>query len=176
MRAPSFSPWSWFLLVAAGIACLAVLQVVLAHRARPSDRVILPNGLIIMRAFDLPERGSADDLFSKDGETRLAHDIEFVCFNDRYVWVYSYDRSESGLFDAETEERLDRMDVNEAFAVSGLGGNNLTCNGYYTGMVGPGLLYDGNTSPHLPSCSQRNVGNPTLRDRKWFDRPCEVRQ
>lgn len=176
MRAPSFSPWSWFLLVAAGIAFFAVLQVALAHRARTSDRVILPNGLIIMRAFDLPERGSADDLLSKDGETRLARDIEFVCFNDRYVWVYSYDRSESGLFDAVTEERLDGMGMIEAFAVSGLGGNNLTCNGYYTGMVGPGLLYDGNTSPHLPSCNQRNLGNPTLRDRKWFDRPCEVRQ
>ena len=175
MRAPSFSPRSWFVLVAAGIAFFAILQVALAHRARPSDRVILPNGLIIMRALDLPERGSADDLLSKDGETRLARDIEFVCFNDRYVWVYSYDRSESGLFDAESEERLDGMGVNEAFAVSGLSGDNLTCNGYYTGMVGPGLLYDGNTSPHLP-CNQRNVGNPTLRDRKWFDRPCEVRQ
>jgi hypothetical protein len=159
-----------------GVACFAVIQVLLARGWEPSDRVILPSGLIIMRAFEPSQQGAAADLFAKDGETRLARDLEFVCFNDRYVWVNSYDRRESGLFDAEIQARVDGLGLMEAFVVSGLGGNNQACNGYYTAMVGPGFLYDGNTSPHLPSCSQRNIGNPTLQDRSWFDRPCEERQ
>jgi len=165
----------WLISAAVGLACLAALLVFLAVERQTHDRVVLPNGMLIMRGVDPAQPGSAD-LFTKDGATRLARNLEGICFNDRYVIVYSYDRSQSGLFDAVVDARLDGLTSVEAFAVSGLGGNNLTCDGYYTGMVGPGLLYDGNTSPRLPSCNQRNVGNPTLRDRKWFDRPCEVRQ
>lgn len=156
---------------AVGLACLTGLLVFLAGGRQTHDRVVLPNGLIIIRVVN-PAQLSSADLFAKDGATRLARELEFVCFNDRYVWVYSYDRSQSGLFDAVMDARLDGLGHDEAFAVSGLGGNRQACNGYYTGMVGPGLLYDGNTSPHLPSCSARNIDNPTLQDRGWFDRPC----
>ena len=45
-------------------------------------------------------------------------------------------------------------------------------NGYYKVMVGPDLLFDGNTSSLLPSCDQRNLDNPTLLRRDWFRRPC----
>lgn len=178
MRAPTLSrrQWRWLVPATVGLACFVVFQVLVARGLQPSDRVILPNGLIIMRVFDSSQKGTAADLFAKDGEMRLARDLEFVCFNDQYVWVHSYDRSESGLFDAEIEARVDGLGLSEAFVVSGLGGNNQACNGYYTGMVGPGLLYDGNTSPHLPSCRQRNIGNPTLQDRSWFDRPCHEDQ
>jgi hypothetical protein len=175
MRGATFlrRQWRWLVPVAVGLICLAVFQVSLARGWRASDRVILPNGLIIMRASG---QGAAADLFAKDGESRLARELEFVCFNDRYVWVYSYDRKETGLFDAETQARVDGLGLIEALSVSGLGGSNQACNGYYSAMVGPGLLYDGNTSPHLPACSQRNMGNTTLQDRSWFDRPCEERQ
>lgn len=161
----------WLISAAVGLACFAALLVFLAVERQTHDRVVLPNGMLIMRGVDPAQPGSAD-LFTKDGATRLAHNLEGICFNDRYVWVYSYDRSQSGLFDAVIDARLDGLGHDEAFAVSGLGGNRQACNGYYTGMVGPGLLYDGNTSPHLPSCSARNIDNPTLQDRGWFDRPC----
>jgi hypothetical protein len=161
----------WLISAAVGLACLTGLLVFLAGGRQTHDRVVLPNGLIIIRVVN-PAQLSSADLFAKDGATRLARELEFVCFNDRYVWVYSYDRSQSGLFDAVMDARLDGLGHDEAFAVSGLGGNRQACNGYYTGMVGPGLLYDGNTSPHLPSCSARNIDNPTLQDRGWFDRPC----
>ncbi|MCA3458024.1 MAG: hypothetical protein IOC92_07450 [Rhodobacter sp.] len=157
---------------AVGLASLAALLSLPAVIGHPPDKVVLPNGMIIKRGVD-PAQPYSGDLFTKDGATRLARDLEGICFNDRYVWVYSYDRSQSGLFDAEKDARLDGLSHDEAFTVSGLGGNRQACNGYYTGMVGPGLLYDGNTSPHLPSCNARNIDNPTLQDRSWFDRPCQ---
>lgn len=174
MRGPRLSQRQspWLLSAAIILVCFAALLVFLVGGRQTHDRVVLPGGLVIMRSVDSAQSGSAD-LFSKDGETRLARDLEFVCFNDRYVWVYSYDRSQSGLFDAAIDARLDGLSHDEAFAVSGLGGNRQACNGYYTEMVGPGLLYDGNTSPHLPSCNARNIYNPTLQDRSWFDRPCQ---
>ncbi|WP_331795533.1 hypothetical protein [Pseudotabrizicola sp. L79] len=158
--------------VAVGLASVAALLRLPAVIGHPPDRVVLPNGMIIMRGVD-PAQSNSGDLFAKDGATRLARDLEGICFNDRYVWVYSYDRSQSGLFDAAIDARLDGLSHDEAYAMSGLGGNRQACNGYYTGMVGPGLLYDGNTSPHLPSCNARNIDNPILQDRSWFERPCQ---
>jgi len=32
----------------------------------------------------------------------------------------------------------------------------MPCNGYFTAMIGPGLLYDGYIDPFLPSCDWRN--------------------
>ena len=46
------------------------------------------------------------------------------------------------------------------------------CNGYYTGVLGPGLLYDGLKAPFLPHCSWRNLDRAGLSDRSWFERPC----
>jgi hypothetical protein len=39
-------------------------------------------------------------------------------------------------------------------------------------MTGPGLLYDGMKPPFLPPCSWRDTGNPSLKHRDWFKRPC----
>lgn len=135
------------------------------------DSVALPNGMILKREFDFTRYGR-DDLFSTDGKTRLARDVEFICVNDRYVWVYSYERGESGLYDAKANAKRNGLDHSLAFQISELGGNRSACNGYYVGMVGPGLLYDGNTAPFLPSCDWRNFENPTLQRIDWFERPC----
>lgn len=132
---------------------------------RYNDSVTLPNGMILRREFDFQwtERG---DLYAADGGTLLARDVEFVCFDDRYVQA-------GRLFDAETGGPVafeDRPEINEGHGLrAGRGG----CNGYYTGMLGPGLLYDGLEAPFLPPCEWRNFDNPTLKDRAWLNRPCE---
>lgn len=135
------------------------------------ESVNLPNGMQLGREFDWNRYGRWD-LFATNGKSRLARDVEFVCFNDRYIFVRSYDRESTGLYDAETDSRVP-VDYSQAMAISGLSDRN-GCNGYYTSRVGPGLLYEGNTAPFLAWCASRNLDNEALRDRSWFDRPCDA--
>ena len=126
--------------------------------------------MILKRELDFSKYGR-DDLFAADGRTVLARDIESVCFNDRYV------EADGGLLDGQTNQLISRHDWDtylKVYRSSGLQ-NGHGCNGYYTGMVGPGLLYDGNEAPFLPPCEWRNLENPSLADRSWFDRPCDDR-
>ena len=51
--------------------------------------------------------------------------------------------------------------------------NRRAYNGYFIGVLGPGLLYEGMRFPFLPPCDWRNLDNPTLSDRSWFERPCD---
>lgn len=124
----------------------------------------------LSREFDWSRYGRWD-LFARDGKSRLSRDVEFVCFNDRYVFVYSKEREFTGLYDAEADGG-GRVVSSQAMAISGLSGRH-GCNGYYTSWVGPGLLYDGATAPFLPRCASRNLHNEALGDRSWFDRPCD---
>lgn len=134
------------------------------------EAVTLPNGMQLSREFDWNRHGRWD-LFAENGRTRLARDVEFVCFNDRYVFVQSYDRGFTGLYDAETDSRLP-VDYSDAMDISGLDKPGGGCNGYFTGWVGPGLLLDDGRPPFVPPCAWRNVDNEALRDRAWFERPC----
>lgn len=163
-----------FLFLAATLTILAgsvLLVALVGWLMRFSDSVTLPNGMILKREFDL-SKTERDDLFASDGRTALARDVEFVCFNDRYVKIYSYDRKYSGIYDGATDRPVPINASKEVHAASGLIGGH-GCNGYYTGMVGPSLLYDGMVSPFLPPCSWRSLNNPTLTERSWFARPCD---
>lgn len=133
--------------------------------------VTLPNGMVVRQSFDFTHDGRAD-LFGRNGTTLLAKDIEFLCFNDRYVWVNSYDRDQSGLYDDESSEKLTELSHQDAFSISGLGGVGKSCNGYFTGMIGPDLLYEGSADPFLPRCDWKNTENTTLRHQEWLSRPC----
>ena len=132
--------------------------------------VTLPSGMVLARASDWTLSGR-DDLLAADGRTPVARDVETVCFNDLYVWVRSREADSTGLYDAAAGAKLDGLDYSEAMEASGLDGG-FGCGGYYLGMVGPSLLYDGNEAPFLPSCAWRNVGDETLEHRDWFDRRC----
>ena len=141
-----------------------------------SASVTLPNGMILKRQFNFTRIGR-DDLFAADGHTRLVRDIEFVCFDDRYVEVYAYSLEYSGVYDARTNGPVWNGDFDAYRGVrraSGLIGGR-GCNGYYTAVYGPSLLYDGNKWPFLPSCDDRNLENKSLADRSWFERPCDHR-
>lgn len=133
--------------------------------------VILPNGMQLGREFDWNRYGRWD-LFTTNGRTRLAREVEFVCFNDRYVFVHSKNREYTGLYDAEADSSL-AVDYSVAMDVSGLSRPGGGCDGYYTGWVGPSLLLDDGRPPFVPSCAWRNVNNDELRDRTWFERPCQ---
>lgn len=170
LKLPDFSSRKMISAVVS-LAFVVVLLNFTLGESQADRTVVLPNGMMVMRTFDVSGQGHSD-LFAGNGDTRLARNLEFVCFNDRYVWASSYQRSETGLFDSVVGAKLDGMSTKEAFAVSGLGAKNHSCNGYYKVMVGPDLLFDGNTSSLLPSCDQRNLDNPTLLRRDWFRRPC----
>lgn len=156
--------------VLSSASCALALIVVARWIDSMQRSVTLPNGMVLARSFDWTLAGR-DDLLAAEGGPVVARDIEAVCFADRYVWAWSRDRARTGLYDAATGARLDGLDYPEAMDVSGLGGGS-GCGGYYLAMIGPGLLYDGNEAPFLPSCAWRNAGDETLEDRGWFDRPC----
>lgn len=149
-----------------GVCLVAVFHLVAVVR-HFGEVLILPNGMIAKRQF-----GGGTALYSPDGTTRLASEIEFICFNDRYVWVESFDRNDSGLFDNISNSRVSSSSLSEVYRQSGLTGNRRACNGYITSMVDPELLFDGNQPPFLLSCDALNIGNPTLKQRAWFARPC----
>lgn len=134
------------------------------------DSVTLPNGMVFSREFDWSRYGRWD-LFATDGRTRLARDVGLACFNDRYLFVKSYDNEFTGLYDVQTQSKV-LLDYPEAMKISGLSKPGGGCDGYYTGWVGPGLLLEDGRYPSVPSCGWRNVGNEELRDREWFNRPC----
>ena len=160
----------------AAIVC-SIILVLIAGTAgwlrQFNDSVTLPNGMVLKREFDFTWI-DRNDMFAADGRTQLARAIEFVCFNDRFVLVYAYEREQSGLFDAETGGKVPGKEYDTAFAASGLDPDRRTCGGgYFAGMLGPGLLYDGMKFPFLPPCSWRNTENRTLARRDWFERPCD---
>ncbi len=130
-------------------------------RSRPNTETVLPNGFVLRQ----------DSLLSADRSSVLSRDIEFVCFDDRFIWVISKTHDESGLFDTQTQSRVAERDHPEIRAPGGLVPPGTGCNGYHAEMIGPGLLH-GTRAPFLPSCDRVNRDNPALRDRRWFDRPC----
>lgn len=130
--------------------------------------VTLPNGAVLKRQFEFPN-SERDDMFASDGRTLLARDVEGVCFDDRYVELYSKERGQGGLYDGRAGRWAPRQQTAREIGLSSRNG----CNGYFTGMLGPGLLYDAAESPHLPPCSWRNFERPGLADRSWFERPCQ---
>src|SRR5690606_28184938 len=86
------------------------------------ESVTLPNGMQLGREFDWNRNGRWD-LFATNGQTRLARDVESACFNDRYVFVQSYERKSTGLYDAEIDGRVP-VDYSQAMAISGLSVGN----------------------------------------------------
>ena len=123
---------------------------------------VLPSGLVL--------RG--DDLFAKEGATLLATDIEFLCFDDRYVIVGTRRGGPGGIFDKDGNAQMSLESRPEIFMPGGLKFGRRACNGYYTSMVGPRLLVAGNRPPFLPNCTSVNRENAALKDQSWLNRPC----
>lgn len=166
----------WVLISLNLFILLALLWILLAAHTwftRLSMSVTLPNGMMFKRQFDWT-RSPPSVLIATDGRTVLAREVEGSCFNDRYVSIRSYRRAQTGLYDAETDAMVPAEDHEQAMVDSGLNAHpqRKSCNGYYTGWVGPPLMFDGAYEAHLPFCDWRNLENPALRDRNWFDRPC----
>ena len=163
----------WSAAIAAALFFLLILLATAGHLRIFADSVTLPNGMILKREFDFSRYGR-HDMFAADGRTRLVRNIEMVCFDDRYVEVLAYQAGDGGLFDAQSADGRplsgDSRDAAERRLAGGHG-----CNGYYTGMLGPGLLYDGFSEPFLPPCAWRNFSNPALKHKEWLLRPCEPR-
>ncbi len=154
------------------LGCLILITVNVYFRPLLSATAIMPNGSVVYRPFEIRQFRGEHSLYAKDGKTLLAKNIEFICFNDHYVDVISYDQGGGGIFGAQAKLDSPNLDYYDELAISGLGGNRKSCNGYYTGMIGPGMFFEGNEWPFLPPCEWQNFENLSLRDRSWFDRPC----
>lgn len=139
-----------------------------------SDSYVLPNGMIVKREFSYSYSEwskEVSDLYAADGKTRLATDIQGMCFNDRYVSVFVRDSCK--LFDG-TMDRPVPLSVTELQEPTGLAGKgDNSCNGYYTDWINARFLYQWTSESIVPPCSWRNFANPDLKDRDWLEkRPC----
>lgn len=150
------------LLVFLGVFSLWAVTVWI--RLLPPETV-LPNGFVI--------RGN-DVVLWPGGKEIANDDVDFICFDDRYLWILTI-RGGSLLLDAQTLRRVDQGDGYRLIDPSGLRTSGVACNGYYTSMNGPGLLHDGARFPFLPDCRYVNHANPALRDKAWLNRPCADR-
>jgi hypothetical protein len=150
------------LFVGVAIVILIGLRIWWTDQAKS---VTLPNGFIL----------SGENLVSPDRKTILATDLEFICFDDRFLSASSRQPGQSGLFDGLTGARTSSDDHPEIYQPGGLKQGGQGCNGYYTWLIGPNLLMDGNHAPFLPPCLSVNRANPALKDKAWLDRPCDNR-
>lgn len=152
------------------VAVLVLAYALAYARNNPHRQVTLPNGFILSEIRPwFSERH--DDLLTADGKRTLSTDIEFVCFDDRYVDIAPRTRGQGGLFDARVQAKVLREDHPEILLFGGLKYGRKACNGYYTAVLGPGLLY-GKRPPFQPDCDYVNRSNTSLKDLTWFDRPC----
>jgi hypothetical protein len=143
-------------LVAVALACAVAIRLL------PSETT-LPNGFVLQ---------GRSVVLSPNGRSVLASDVEFVCFDDRFLWVITDRKGQGGLFDARSRSRVDERDHTEIFEPGGLRYGREACNGYYTSMISPGLLHGGTAWPFMPSCDSVNRENPALQDKVWLSRPC----
>lgn len=160
--------------LAVGLSTLVAAVLAVATGSwltRYNDSVMLPNGFTLKREFEFWFK-DRDDMYIADGRTLLARDVEFICFNDRFVQATSRELGQGGLFDAETQGRVPPGTFNEMLEESGLSAKGKTCNGHYRPMLGPSFFYDSLKAPFLPDCSDRNIDDPQLVNRQWFERPC----
>ncbi|WP_449045454.1 hypothetical protein [Paracoccus versutus] len=135
--------------------------------------VTLPNGMMFKLEYYFP--GAPIALFATDGRKILAREIEFVCFDDRYVSITSYKLGDSGIYDAQTNAKV-REEEQDSVEYLLMHAHRKACNGYYTGLLGAVFLLDGQKySSLLPPCEWRNLDNPALKNRAWFDRSCDDR-
>lgn len=149
------------LICAFGLVCLWALIAGGRWAMTFQDNVTLPNGMTLERSFDFTRHGRLDLMTSSGGQVLVAG-VEFVCFDDRRVLA-----APGGVFDADSGAK-GLEDAAEDSLRSPLG-----CNGYYTSMISPELLFEGNKAPFLPLCDWQNLSNTSLKKRSWFDSPCE---
>ncbi|MDF3905382.1 hypothetical protein, partial [Paracoccus sp. AS002] len=95
--------------------------------------------------------------------------------DDRYVSITSYKLGDSGIYDAQTNAKV-REEEQDSVEYLLMHARRKACNGYYTGLLGAVFLLDGQKySSLLPPCEWRNLDNAALKNRAWFDRPCDDR-
>jgi len=151
--------------------CLwAVAYVIGSYRFRTYT---LPNGMIVKREYaDWLLRHEYYDIYAPDRVTLMVPEVFMICFNDRYVYASGWRQGDGGMFDSTLNfqplsEAENAAAHRELFKPWG------PCNGYFTGMLGPELLFPNNRPPFLAPCEWRNRSNPSLRNREWLNWPCE---
>ncbi|MFS2326110.1 hypothetical protein U2P60_11985 [Brucella sp. H1_1004] len=168
--------WAWkvYEFFCVTIVTLYIAFMLVAGVSYFNDSYVLPNKMVVKRVFEFTLHGRKD-LFSSDGHTRLAEDIEFMCFNDRYIEVFTkkIGGGGRGVFDGETNLPVPKGKRD----LTGLSKWPYSCNGYYTGWVGPDLLFERSQEPLIVSCNWRNFANPNLKNLAWFEkRRCRSRR
>lgn len=148
------------------IALLLIALVARIAWLKIPSQTVLPNGFIIQ---------GRSTVLSADGRTTLSDDADFICFDDRFIFIHPGSYGRSGLFDAQTQQQVRVEDHPELRGPNGMLIGGQACNGYYTAIIGPGLLHDNGRFPFLPRCSSVNRTNPTLQNRAWLERPCADR-
>lgn len=164
--------WKVYEFLCVTIVTLYIALMLVGMVSYFNDSYVLPNKMVVKRVFDFTLTGRTD-LFASDGYTRLAEDMEFICFNDRYIKVFTMSPDGGGVFDGETNLPV----TSEKQDITGLSKWPYSCYGYYTGWVGPELLFERSQEPLVVSCNWRNFSNPNLKNLAWLEkRRCSSRR
>lgn len=158
--------WKVCVAFCVAIVTLLIIGAMVVLVARFHESYALPNNMIIKRVFDFSFHGRYD-LYASDGRTVLASSVDMMCFDDRYIEVSA--EMGGGLIDGETSSHIPYSET-EARSEVMLRKGPYSCNGYYKGWLGPGLLFERNKEPFVPRCDWRNLDNPDLKNREWLQK------
>ncbi len=112
--------------------------------------VEMPNGAVLAYRPDLTYE-IRRDLFRPNEFRPVIRDIEQICYNDRAIWVTTFGNKGyiwASLEADPVETRSTRF--NQVLARTGLETEEYSCNGYYRGFLGAGLLVSGDC-PVIPN-------------------------
>ena len=121
-----------------------------------TQSVEMPNGAILAYRPDLTYE-IRRDLFRPNEFRPVIRDIEQICYNDRAIWVTTFEDKGyiwASLEADPVETRSTRF--NQVLARTGLETEEYSCNGYYRGFLGAGLLVSGDC-PVIPDLHRKSL-------------------
>jgi hypothetical protein len=128
-------------------------SVVLSRYTRSVD---MPNGAILAYRPDLTYEKRIY-LFRPDGFRAVISNIERLCYNDRAIWVTTFD-DKGFIWPSLEAEPLETRSTrfNQVLAGTGLDTEKYYCNGYYRRFLGAGLLISGDC-PVIPNLHGKSL-------------------
>ncbi len=122
------------------LLCLAIAASVVLSRYTRS--IEMPNGAVLAYRPDLTYEVRTD-LFRPKGFRPVIHAVDEICYNDKAIWVTTFD--DKGYIwpslEAEPVETRSK-EYNRVLEQSGLSNGRHACNGYYGMFFGAGILVD----------------------------------
>ncbi len=145
-----------------GLAYAAYVQL-----TNVTGSVVMPNGAILRRWPDLKYETRVD--MYRPGEHKpVVQAIEFMCYNDRSIWVTTYPDGEGVIWPSIEQPVITRdfPDYMEQRRRLGLSTNRYYCDGYYKYFIGAEMFFA------IPCPVKPDIGWPKANPNTRIARDC----